>query len=114
MTLDEFRLEMASYWRSADDEARTFKDPHVALKRLRALYGKFDDIERQMADQVIGEWALSEDERLRFDALALVENCKIDAAIPALQKLTTHLASNSASSAPDELEKIQRIIAGLV
>jgi hypothetical protein len=69
MTLNEFRLEMESYRRSVDDEVRLLKDPEIGLEQLRTLYEKFDSAERQMADQVLAEWALSEDETLRFDEL---------------------------------------------
>ena len=113
MTLDEFRLEMTSYRRSADDDAKSLKDPYVTLEKLRALYGKFDDVERRMADQVLSEWALSEDEGLRFDALALIDDLKIDTAVPVLHKLATRLSSSKAPSAPYDLKKVHRIIAGL-
>jgi hypothetical protein len=112
MTLDEFRVEMASYRRSADDGAKS-KDPYVTLEKLHALYQKFDDTERRMADQVLSEWVLSEDEGLRFDALALIDELKIDAAAPALHRLATRLASSVEVSAPYELKKVHRIIAGL-
>ncbi len=46
-----------------------------------------------MADQVLAEWALSEDEKVRFDGLALIDDFPIATAIPALQKLAKRLAS---------------------
>lgn len=113
MTLDAFRVGMASYRRAADDDAKSLKDPYVTLERLRALYMKFDDRERQMADQVLGEWALSEDEGLRFDALALIDELKIGAAVPTLNELAARLASRAEPSAPYELKKVRRIVAGL-
>ena len=113
MTLDEFRVEMASYRRSADDDAKSLKDPYVTLEKLRGLYEKFDDGERRMADQVLIEWALSEDEELRFDGLALIDELKIATAVAALYELATRLASSTEVSAPYELKKVHRIIAGL-
>lgn len=111
MTLDEFRLEMASYRRSVDDEAKVLKSPYVALEKLRALYDKFDNAERRMANEVLSEWALSEDEGLRFDALALIDELKIAMVAPALNELATRLASSDAPSAPYELKKVLRILA---
>ena len=53
--LDEMVVKIARrrmwLWRSVDDEARSLKDPYIALDRLRALYGKFDTNERRMADE---------------------------------------------------------------
>ena len=113
MTLDEFRLEMTSYWQSADDEARSLKDPHVSLERMHALYRKFDASERRLADHVIGEWALSKDDGLRFDACALIDDLKISTAVPTLKKLVKCLAASRTPGAADEQEIVERIIAGL-
>lgn len=112
MTPDEFRYEMVLYRQSADDEAKALKNSYFVHERLSALYGKFDEAERQMADEVLGEWALSEDERVRFDALALIDELKIKSAIPALQRLAARLADSTMPGAPYELKKVTRIITG--
>jgi hypothetical protein len=62
MRLAEFRLLLESHRREVDDEAMSLKDSYLALARLNALYQKFDAEERAMADQVLAEWAVSEDE----------------------------------------------------
>ena len=110
MRLDEFRLEMESYRQAVDSEAKSFKDPYIALNGLRTLYKKFDEDERLMADQVLGEWVLSEDEGLRFDALVLIDDFNIVTAIPILQRLTNRLSLGITPSAPYELKKVNRII----
>ena len=113
MTLDEFRLKMVSNWHSVDDEAKSLKDPHIALEKLRILYKKFDDAERLMADKVLSEWVLSEEETMRFDALALIDDLKIRTGAPALHLLATRLTSSDVPSAPYELKKVLRIISSL-
>jgi hypothetical protein len=86
-SIDDFRLEMTAYRRSAEEDSKSRKDPFVAIDRLRALYGQFDGAERKMADQILAEWALSDDESTRFDALALIGDLKVSEAIPALETL---------------------------
>lgn len=113
MTLDEFRLQMRSYRKAADAEAASLKDSYLALDRLHALYEKFDAQERAIADKVLAEWVLSEDENLRFDALALVDDFGVKEAIPALQDLAGLLASRREPGAPHELQKVRRIVADL-
>lgn len=113
MTLDEFRQQMTSYRQSADDEAKSFKDPYIALDRLRALYSNFDCAEKQMANRVLAEWVLSDDEGVRFDALALINEFKIRSTIPDLKKLSMRLVSSSIPSAPYELKKVISVIKGL-
>jgi hypothetical protein len=113
MKLNELRNQMESYRRAADEEAMSLKDSYLTLDRLHSLYRKFDEEERAMADQVLAEWVLSEDENLRFDALALIYDFKIVSATPALQKLIDRLASCRTSGAPHELNKVKRIVKSL-
>lgn len=113
MKLDEFRRQMESYRRAADEEAASLKDSYVALDRLHTLYRKFDSEEQKIADQVLAEWALSADEKLRFDALALIDDFKVASAAPALRQLANRLASSDAPGAPYELKKVNRIIEDL-
>ena len=82
-------------------------------KRLHALYQRFDIEERTMANQVLAEWILSDDEDLRFDALSLINDFKIVSAIPALRELATRLESTNTPGAPFERMKVQRIIRNL-
>src|SRR5262245_8950257 len=113
MTLDEFRKEMEAYRDSVEQEATSLKDSYLALDRLHGLYRKFDVQERAMANQVLIEWALSEDENLRFDALALIDDFRIAKAMPALRALAGRLASSRAPGAPYELQKVDRILRDL-
>lgn len=99
MTQEEFREEMDAYWRSMREEAKSFKDPFVVVEKLHALYQKFSTDERSMADQVIAEWVLENDEIRRWDALALIDNLKIVHAVPALRALEKRLAQ---STGPDD------------
>jgi cysteinyl-tRNA synthetase len=113
MKLDEFRLEMESYRQDANSEAMALKDSYLVLERLHALYEKFDAEEQMLANQVIEEWVLSEEERMRFDALALIDDFKIVSAATALRKLANRLPSSNAPGAPFELRKVNRIIESL-
>ena len=113
MNLNEFRSEMESYRLAANEEAKLYKDSYIALDRLYDLYRKFDTEERKMADQVLEEWALSEDENVRFDALALIREFKIVQARPKLQELAVRLASSNAPLAPYELNKVNRLLGDL-
>ena len=110
MNLNEFRTEMALYRQAVEIEAESFKDSYIALDRLRSLYKKFDADERLMADQVLGEWVLSEQEKIRFEALVLIDDFKIVTTTPALRKLTDRLELSTQPGAPYELKKVNRII----
>lgn len=110
LNADEFRKEMEAYRSAVEDEARSLKDSSLVLGRLYSLYRKFDADERAMADCVLAEWALSPDENLRFDALALIDEFRIAKATPALKTLAGRLASSETPGAPYELQKVNRIL----
>jgi cysteinyl-tRNA synthetase len=113
MTLEEFRREMELYRQGVDAEATALKDSYLALERLHALYRRFEPEERAMAGQVFAEWALSDDEAKRFDALALIDDFRILAATPALRQLADRLEVSTEPGAPYEWQKVNRIIGEL-
>jgi hypothetical protein len=113
MTYEEFRDEMESYRRDADADASAQKDSQLVLDRLHSLYLKFDASERAMANRVLAEWALSADEGMRFDALALIDEFKIKQATTALNELAQRLGKSKALGAPYELEKVKRIVGNI-
>jgi uncharacterized protein HemX len=113
MTLNEFRQQMDSYRSSAEEEGRSLKDNYLTLERLHELYHRFDQNEQFMADQVIAQWALSDDEKLRFDALALIDDFRIGSAATTLQTLANRLSSSSAPGAPFERQKVERLLVKL-
>lgn len=110
MKIDEFRRRMEQFWQDADQEAASLKDSYHALELLHNLYIKFDGAERAMADEVISEWVLFESEKMRFDALALIDDFCIERAMPALHDLAIRLSTSSTPGAPYELDKVNRII----
>lgn len=62
-------------------------------------------------DEVLIEWALSDDESLRFDALYVIEEHSIARAVPALLSLHSRLEDESKRpGAPFEAAKVARIL----
>lgn len=110
MTLDEFRKEMWAYREAADKEANALKESNLAWHWLHDLYRKFDTEERKLADQVLREWALSDDENVRYDALVLIGDFGIRSAMSALRELATRLTRSQTPGAPHELRKVDLIL----
>jgi hypothetical protein len=111
--LDEFRSDMNAYRREVDEEARSFKDSSLAIEKLKRFYDQLSPEEKNLADQVLAEWALSDDEATRFNALALIDEFKLTATLQVLYELATRLGSSKEPSAPFELRKLSRIINNL-
>jgi len=113
MTLSETRDKMNLFWESANREALELKDSYLALDRLHTLYRGLDSLERELADQVVAEWLLSDDEAKRFDAVALIRDFKIGSAVPALQRLADELDRSKDPGAGFEREKVNGLLAEL-
>lgn len=110
MTLEEMRSEMEAYRTAVDEQAEAFRDSYYALECLYALYRRFNTDERALAHQVLSEWVVSDDEKLRFDALALIDDFKITEAANALLELERRLTTNNDPGAPYEIQKVRRIL----
>jgi len=109
MTIEEVRGEMEGCRESAAKEARVLRDSYLVLDRLRRFYRQLEDHDRAMSDRVVAEWALSPDENLRFDALTLIREFKIQTATPALSELAARLAAADTPGAPYELRKVREL-----
>jgi len=110
MNRPEFEQNMDEYWERANEEALRLKDSYLALDRLSGLYRKFDEDERSLADEVLAEWVLSDQQAKRFDAMALIRDFRVRSALPALEQLLTKLAADEAPGAPFEREKAADLI----
>jgi hypothetical protein len=60
------------------------KDSQRAIIELAGAYGRIPTDQRLEVNEVLLEWVLADDEGLRFDALAIVNEYKITEAAPAL------------------------------
>lgn len=86
--------------------------PQATIALVAEIRGLVPE-DRDLADEVIGEWVLSADESKRFDSLAVVDELGIRSAIPRLRELEARLAKMGGPGAPFEAKKIRRILAGL-
>jgi hypothetical protein len=86
------------------------KNSQGALLEFMQLYESLEPDERFLADQVIADWIESENDRKRFDALAMVDRFRIRAAIGQLRRAEAELASSGDHTASYELAKVRRIL----
>ena len=110
MTLDEFREDLEAWWGETEAREVSRKNSHGALLAFMDLYERLDPNERELADQVIAEWVASENERKRFDALAMVDHFRIRAASAQLRRVEAELVARTDHEAPYELAKVRRIL----
>lgn len=110
MTQAEVRRQLESLRASSENEGRLQKDAQLPLERLRVAFAAIPDDERLNADAVIVEWLASDDENLRFDAIALIDEFRIVAAVPGLDRLRRRLSTSHSPGAPFEVQKIERVL----
>ena len=113
VSTNDVRTRLEKAWRALDREAQARKDSHGAVIALESFYRGLPDEELSIADQVLIEWAHSDDARKRFDALALIDEFSIVAALPSLRMLAHVFEDSSEASAPYDWAKVNRIIGRL-
>lgn len=89
------------------------KDSQAALRELIREYDALGDIERRAVDRVLIDWLGSDDETLRFDAMAIISASRVHSTVPALRALELRLLESDAPSAPYEVAKVGRLLAEL-
>jgi hypothetical protein len=109
----EIRCRMEAVRAAGEEEANRRRDPYIVLDKLSSLYQAYGPEEQRAADRVIADWALSEDEGLRFDALWLIRQFQIRSAVPALRRLSDRLRGESVPGAPYEHQKLSRLLKDL-
>lgn len=109
---------MRNRWllRQSEDTARAqeFKQPQEALRWMAARYRTLSEEERIVINGLLAEQLASEDENVRFDALALIREFRIASAVPALRRLADWLETQDWPGAPYEWAKVNKIIGVLV
>jgi hypothetical protein len=106
----DFKTYFEAKRAALDQEARSRKNSMDALFALFDLYGRFDDQERVLANEVIAEWIVSPDESLRYDATGLVREFRIMSARSALHELARRLEAQTSAGAPFELNKVRQLL----
>jgi hypothetical protein len=101
---------MAAYRQCAEYEAKALRDTSIVIDRLLSFYRRLDEDDRQLANKIISEWVVSEDDAVRFDAVLLISQFWIDDAVPALHALASRLSFSADPGAPYELKKVKHLI----
>jgi hypothetical protein len=86
------------------------KQSHEAVLVLIERYRVLSEEERVVVDQLLCDQLASEDETVRFDAVALIHEFRITAALPALRSLADWLEAQHSPGAPYEWAKVNRLI----
>ena len=111
MNREEFKKKLSQEWEAI--QARWNESRFPDLMELIESYKKLDEEERKVADEIVAEWAVSEDDRSRYDANLLIQEFHITSALPALRELEKRLIGVPGPVAADELEDIRRLISEL-
>jgi hypothetical protein len=86
------------------------KQSQEAVLVMAERYRSLAERERADVDQLLIDQLASQDETVRFDALALIREFRIIAAVPALRVLADWLGTQHLPGAPYEWAKVNRLI----
>lgn len=113
MSDTDLREQLNQFWLDTDRAAQQRKDSQSAILALQDLYTSLSEHEKLVADQVIVEWAVSDDTRKRYDGLALINRFGIRSALPALRQLADRFEKADGPSSPYDWAKVNRLIGRL-
>ena len=102
MNLEELRAKLL-----------TLHELHLAPEKLIDEYRSFDAPQRLLANHIISEWLLSNDESMRSDAILLIERFRIKSALANLEKVRDRFPLGMSPSDLHEREKVEQVIKGL-
>jgi hypothetical protein len=106
--------DVRTAWLRMRDEvsarAAASKQSQEAVLAMAGRYRSLAEGERATINQLLIDQLASEDETVRFDALALIREFRIAAALPALRVLADWLETQHSPGAPYEWAKVNRLI----
>jgi len=97
------RADVEALWERIDNEALEAKSSPEATARLVNFYRGLDDADRAVVEDAAADWVVGDDERRRFDALALIREFEIRSALPALRARLDALPADG--TGPDAAER---------
>jgi hypothetical protein len=108
------RRAWLQYRDDATARAEANKQSQEALFDLFSRYRGLSEDEKRVVDDLLAEQVNSSEENIRFDALAVIREFRIQSALPALRTLAERLEGGSSPGAPYEWTKVNRLIGLLV
>lgn len=111
--MSDARSRWANLRQELDEAASGTKDAQSVVLELSRHYAALAADEKRAVDDLLGDWVLSDDPKLRFDALAVISDNNVRAVVPSLRQLADRLEDAAEPSAPYEWLKVNRLLGRL-
>ena len=96
-------------YRQLTDEAEVNRDSQSVVFGLLHAYDELNAIEKAGIHEMLSEWLVSEDNKLRYDAGFITSQRKIVEMLPAIDLAIKWIGETSDPEGKYELEKLSRI-----
>ncbi len=103
---------LESYHRLAE-EAEAFRDSQSVAFGLLDIYDEVPSGEKAEIHQVLAEWLMSDDNKLRYDGQFVISQRKIVEMAPAVEEAIDRIDESSGPEAKYEAKKLRRILSDL-
>lgn len=110
MIASEVRESWIAFRQKISDRAIAEKNSQSALCGLVEYYRSLPRDAQLIVNQLLSEQLSQDNKAIRFDALAVIRDCRIKSALPALRQLSDRLGGEESPSAPYDLAKVNRLI----
>ena len=104
---------MEACMQAAIQEGQEIKDPNIIYIRIQQMYQRFNEGEREIAEEVINQWLVFGDEDHWSMAVSLANTFNLHGVLPNLRILLGRLRRESGPLSPFNVAKVERLISKL-
>lgn len=113
MTRTDVKKRWLDTYELLSNQASAFRDSQSVSFGLLDAYDKLSMSEKECVHEILGDWFVSEDNRLRYDAGFLTSERHIVDMKPAINRAIEQAERRSGPEATHEVRKLKRILAEL-
>jgi hypothetical protein len=110
MKTTDTRNRWLDTYRQLTDAAEAFRDSQSVAFGLLDAYDQLSSSEKNDVHEVLAEWLMSDDNKLRYDAEFVTSQRIIVEMVPAVEKAIQRMNESSGPEAEYEVKKLRRIL----
>ena len=110
MTMSDVATHWLEEYERLTADAEAFRDSQSVSFGLMALYDELTEPEKERVHQILANWLVSDDNKLRYDAAFLTSERRIRELKPAVEKAIERATRRFGPEATFEARKLRRIL----
>jgi hypothetical protein len=101
------------HWLETHKRLSASTDSQSVAFGILAAYDELAECQKEVVHQILADWLVSEDNKLRYDACFIISERHVVALRPAVERAIEWVAHRSGPEAEHEAEKLRRILSSI-